>query len=82
MTEEQKQQDQTKIPLQDKNGDNIGVAIRTGNNAAWLCVCGYRLPLIWTKFPPAKAEWATVCSECHRKYKGEGAPDTILEIEK
>ncbi|MBY6106823.1 hypothetical protein KUW19_10090 [Ferrimonas balearica] len=38
-------QKQKEVPLEYLNG-KIGVAIATGNNAAWLCSCGYSYPLV------------------------------------
>lgn len=49
-----------------KSVDEYYTASRNGNNAAWMCVCGYRLPLIWTARPNAKKY--TICPECKRHY--------------
>ena len=78
MTE--KSQDQTPIPLEDKEGNIVGVAVKTGNNAAWMCICGYRLPLIWSAFYNPKP---TVCRECGRVFIGDNdkkSPDKIKEM--
>lgn len=84
MNEEQKQDI---IPLQDEHGNRIGDAIKIGNNAAWVCVCGYRLPLIWsghiaitgTKKDGKKP--FTVCEQCKNKYKGDKQyPARIIKV--
>jgi hypothetical protein len=38
-------QQQHLIPLHFLDGTS-GRAVRTGNNAAWMCGCGYELPLV------------------------------------
>jgi hypothetical protein len=40
-----------------------GVAVATGNNASWLCPCGYELPLIGRSGVTRVA-----CPDCNRKY--------------
>lgn len=70
------------IPLELKNGKTY-TAARNGNNAAWLCVCGYRLPLLWGGNQP-KAP--TGCPQCGKVYRGEdadkpqGSPRKICEL--
>ena len=85
ITDITEEQEQIPISLKYKSKDEqvIGVAIKTGNNAAWMCVCGYQLPLIWSRFfAEQNSQEFVICKKCGRKYKGEGSPDTILEIEK
>ncbi len=70
MSDKQEQsQAQEKIPLESSEGELIGVAVKTGNNAAWMCICGYNMPLIWAKFPP-NSKKPTICNECGKKYRG------------
>ena len=38
-------QEQKLVPLRLASGEEAE-AVATGNNAAWLCPCGYRLPLL------------------------------------
>jgi hypothetical protein len=40
-----------------------GVAVATGNNASWLCPCGYEFPLIGRSGVTRVA-----CPDCDRKY--------------
>ena len=70
-----KKQKQETIPLELKDGKQY-VAVRYGNNAAWMCVCGYRLPLIWSAL---HKNMPTVCDGCGRSFLGEGKPDIIRE---
>lgn len=44
--------------------DLIGEGVATGNNAAWLCGCGYGLPLVGTTLHATPV----VCKECGTKY--------------
>ena len=70
--------------LLDGEMHQMTAASLNGNNAAWLCVCGYRLPLIWSGRPvfagkgvppkPPKPVW---CPECQRLYDGVTDGDTI-----
>jgi DNA-directed RNA polymerase subunit RPC12/RpoP len=62
----QEQREITLIPLQGEPRQ----AIATGNNAAWMCVCGRELPLLGRAF---SVEAPTVneqvqCPNCSRKY--------------
>ena len=63
------------------NGEmrQMTAASLSGNNAAWLCVCGYRLPLIWSGLhPPQVAKpKPTGCPECKRVYEGVTDGGTI-----
>lgn len=62
-----KPQTQDPIPVElDKK--QVGVAVKNGNNAAWLCVCGYRLPLIWSQLNPGQP---VKCGGCGGLFKGE-----------
>jgi hypothetical protein len=56
-------QEQRKIKLIFIDG-NQGIAIATGNNASWICQCGYKMPLIG-RSGNTKVE----CPECNRNYK-------------
>ena len=62
-------QEQRQIDLILINGES-GQAIATGNNAAWLCVCGRELPLIGRTFrvedPPENEQ--VHCPDCSRMY--------------
>ena len=56
------------------------VASCNGNNAAWLCVCGYRLPLIWNGGGLKHKKRYTICPECKKHYEGlpyKGIPEEI-----
>ena len=81
MNEEQKQDI---IPLQDEHGNRIGDAIKNGNNAAWMCVCGYDKPLIWSGYIAHRKKDKkpfTVCEQCKNKYKGdEIRPTRIMKV--
>ena len=52
-------QPQETIPLQLKSGKESAATLN-GNNAAWLCVCGYRLPLIWSSI---NSKIPTICDD-------------------
>ena len=73
-------QEQKTISLMLKSGESRE-AVSTGNNAAWLCLCGRGLPLIGTTLgPPREVE----CLDCHRLYGliPEGIPGTkVLKVE-
>jgi hypothetical protein len=45
-------------------------AVATGNNAAWLCVCGRKLPLLGRTGRKALASdgFKVICSDCSRQY--------------
>ena len=75
----EKSQDQTPIPLEDKEGNTVGAAVKTGNNAAWMCICGYRLPLIWRNHHNTVIP--SVCGGCGRQFIGDGNFDKIKEME-
>ena len=73
-----KSQSQESIPLEYDSGEKH-CAVRNGNNAAWMCICGYRLPLIWSSF---QSEMPTVCGGCGKKFTGKGQgnkPERIYE---
>ena len=74
-------QPQVSIPME-IDGEEKYTAIKVGSgggaNAAWRCVCGYKLPLIWSEFPPQEVKRPTVCGKCGRKFKGEGRLDKIM----
>ena len=78
-------QPQKTIPLKFKDGTCGGVAIRNGNNAAWMCVCGYHLPLIWSghiAYDSKKDKKPfTVCGKCGKKFQGDKTiPTKIMEV--
>jgi hypothetical protein len=62
-------QEQRQIALMLTNGEKK-TAIATGNNAAWICICGGELPLIGrtysVKDPPENEQ--VHCPSCHQKY--------------
>ncbi|MDD9815429.1 MAG: hypothetical protein OXU31_05555 [Gammaproteobacteria bacterium] len=64
-----------------RNGaDGKGVA--TGNNAAWLCDCGYELPLVGTSFSSIGRR-PVMCEKCAKEYMVEGnnqRVDCVREI--
>jgi len=62
-------QEQRQIPCRFIGEDN-GIAIATGNNAAWLCSCGYSLPLVGrTGYVEKHAEaFSVICPDCQRKF--------------
>ncbi|WOV91927.1 MAG: hypothetical protein R1F54_04685 [Candidatus Zeuxoniibacter abyssi] len=68
-------QPQETIPLQLKSGKESAATLN-GNNAAWLCVCGYRLPLIWSSI---NSKIPTICDECGKEYIGLGENEERIE---
>ena len=80
-------QDHIKILLLDTNGKSIGDAIRNGNNAAWMCVCGYQFPLIWSGHIAIKGKKNeppvpyVICNKCGNKYTGDKEiPTKIMKV--
>lgn len=79
--------EQKKVTLRHKNVP-IGLAIATGNNAAWLCVCEYEFPLIGrTGSIEGPTEGTSVkCDECGRRYyvvpedKSQGRVKEVIQI--
>jgi hypothetical protein len=67
--------------------DNVGRAIRTGNNAAWMCPCGRRQPLLGYSSsgnPPGEAA-VVACPDCGRRYQvlaltNKGVPTRVKEL--
>ena len=48
---------------------SVRTATATGNNAAWLCVCGYKKPLIGRTFEATpKVTQFVECEKCHKHY--------------
>ena len=75
-------QQQDFIPLEFRDAPE-GCAIRVGDgggaNAAWMCICGYHLPLIWSAFLASRCPHTVCC--CGKKFKGEGdGPKKIIEV--
>lgn len=65
------------IPLQLRDGP-AQEAVAVGNNAAWLCPCGRRLPLLGrTHGSPgeAPANFRVACPDCKREYIIDPADD-------
>ena len=63
-------QEQHTIPLRLRDGQ-VREAVRTGNNAAWLCGCDRRLPLVG-KSDDARSplpSWQVTCPSCGRSYR-------------
>lgn len=63
-------QAQHEIPL--RSADGIArIAVRTGNNAAWLCSCGRDRPLLGYSDSSDSPRVASVifCPECDRRYR-------------
>jgi len=68
------------IPVRLVDGEH-GTARIVGNNAAWLCPCGDRLPLLGTLFPPPRRP-ITVCPGCGRRfelYRRQDATGGVLD---
>ena len=65
-----KGQAQHDIPLRFADGAE-GVAVRTGNNAAWLCVCPRKWPLLgYSDAVTSEHAYSIVrCPDCGRKYR-------------
>ena len=63
-------QAQHEIPLRFADGAE-GMAVRTGNNAAWLCVCPRHLPLIgYSDAVTSERAYSVIrCPDCRRKYR-------------
>jgi hypothetical protein len=63
-------QRQHQIPLTGCR-DTAGVAIRTGNNAAWLCPCGYAHPLVGYSdaADSQKEKSRVICQKCGSHYR-------------
>lgn len=62
-------QTQHEIPLRFSDGTE-GVAVRTGDHAAWFCVCTRRWPLIGHSDAVAGNPASIVrCPNCARKYR-------------
>ena len=79
-------QAQEEIPLRFADGSE-GVAVRTGNNAAWLCVCSRKWPLIgYSDAVRSERAYSIVrCPECARKYRVVASdfkkvPTHVLEL--
>jgi hypothetical protein len=79
-------QAQHEIPLRFTDGVE-GVAVRTGNNAAWLCVCQRKWPLLgYSDAVSSENAYSVVhCPDCARKYRVvapavKGVPTHVLEI--
>ncbi len=82
-------QKQNKVEVSYLNGKK-GVAIATGNNASWNCICGYQIPLIGKAYnikgPTPKTY--VECTKCMRRFyvfpkeKSFGKVDRIEEIKK
>ena len=61
-------QEQRTVQLKMRD-NSIRSAIATGNNAAWLCVCGYEKPLIGRTFQAKpKITQFVECENCHKRY--------------
>lgn len=80
-------QEQRHIPCEFV-GREPGVAIATGNNAAWLCRCGYAHPLVGRtghqdRHPDS---FSIVCPQCDRAYfvfpedKDLGRAKQVVEV--
>ncbi len=63
-------QTQHDIPLRFADGAE-GVAVRTGNNAAWLCVCPRKQPLVGYSdaVTSGRAYSVVQCPHCGRQYR-------------
>jgi hypothetical protein len=63
-------QAQHDIPLRFADGTE-GVAVRTGNTAAWLCVCPRKWPLLGysDSVSSERPESVVRCPDCARKYR-------------
>lgn len=62
-------QDQHLVPLVFRNGVQL-LAVATGNNAAWICPCGYQEPLVGrsgAKNGPTQ-NTEVQCPFCSRRY--------------
>ena len=56
------------LKMRDRSVRNA-TATATGNNAAWLCVCGYKKPLIGRTFEATpKVTQFVECEKCHKHY--------------
>ena len=80
-------QEQRTIPLVVQTGEPR-LASATGNNAAWLCPCGRKLPLVGTTFPKNRPPREVECPECRNLYKlvpeknsTEKNSTTVLKVE-
>jgi hypothetical protein len=74
------------VPMSDARFRDVSVRLRdgttttaraTGNNAAWMCPCGDKLPLLATWFP---RQSETVCPKCRKRYKFRKDTGRVEEI--
>lgn len=81
-------QQQKPIPLIMLNAQNRQ-AVSTGNNAAWLCICGRSLPLVGRSGSLKGVSEGTRidCPDCRHRYfvvpegKDQGAAKEVREVE-
>ena len=79
-------QAQHEIPLVFKDGSKAA-AVRTGNNAAWICACGRLLPLLGysATLDSSSAASVVACPDCDRRYRvvataARGVPTEVREL--
>ena len=80
-------QTQDDIPLYWASGHQ-GAAVRTGNHAAWTCLCGRDRPLLGYSDRSGSSSVATlvVCPNCGRRYRvvsptARGVPSHVQELD-
>lgn len=67
----------TQVAVTLRNGQTTS-ATTEGNNASWMCVCGYKLPLLGTTRPSAAD---TRCPNCGRIYRVLPFPHSGAKVE-
>lgn len=79
-------QSQDEIPLLLADGSR-GSAVRTGNNAAWLCTCDRKLPLLGYSDLAGSTSSASIvaCPNCGRQFrvvssKQRGTAERVEEL--
>jgi hypothetical protein len=80
-------QAQHEIPLYWASGHE-GRAARTGDNAAWACLCGREQPLLGysDRSDSASSASLVVCPDCGRRFRvvsptARGVPSHVQELE-
>jgi len=58
-------------------GRRIGHAVATGNNAAWLCRCGYARPLLGTTFNKNNSVYCPACSREYQVQKAQSGDKSL-----